>query len=63
MIHMCVWEKYLYEIVGVHGGDRRSLDHLDLVLLVVVNVLMWVVGTEPMCSARALMFSTSELSL
>lgn len=59
----CVREKYIYESVGVHGGDRRSLDHLDLELSVVVNVLMWVMGTEPMCSAKALMFSTSEISL
>ena len=47
---------YLYVWAGVcsiHGCQKRTSDPLGMELVVFVSWLMWVVGTEPVSSGRA----------
>ena len=46
-VYVCV-SLYVYKHVcaGTHGGQKETLDPLQLQLQAVINSLVWVLGTE-----------------
>lgn len=52
-MHVPVGVYMHYVHVEAYRGQRRVSDPLELELQVVVSCLRWMLGTEPMCSARA----------